>query len=66
MGDVISLTQRVTDMEAFLQAGDIRQRYFTASYPVTTTIAIRRLYHPDLLIEIAAVAEIPCDRFKQP
>jgi enamine deaminase RidA (YjgF/YER057c/UK114 family) len=65
MGDVISLTQSGTDIEAFLQAGDIRQRYFSASYPVTTTIEIRRLYHPILLIGIAAIADIPRNRFRK-
>ncbi|HEX9448304.1 MAG TPA: RidA family protein [Dongiaceae bacterium] len=66
MGDIISLTQYVTDIEAFMQCGEIRQRFFAAPYPVTTTVEIRRLYRADLLIEIAAIAEIPLDRFKQP
>lgn len=66
MRDIISLTQYTTDIESFMTAGDIRRQFFVAPYPVTTTIEIRRLYHPDLLVEISAIAEIPVDRFRQP
>ena len=66
MGDIISLAHYTTDIEAFVQAGDIRREVFAAPYPVTTTVEVVRLYHPDLLIEIAAVAEIPLERFKAP
>ncbi|CAR55854.1 RidA family protein [Burkholderia cenocepacia] len=66
MRDVISLVHYATDIDAFMQAGDIRNTYFAAPYPVTTTIQVERLYHPDLLIEIAAIAEIPRARFRRP
>ncbi|HEF5872696.1 TPA: RidA family protein [Burkholderia cenocepacia] len=66
MRDVISLVHYATDIEAFMQAGDIRNTYFAEPYPVTTTVQVERLYRPDLLIEIAAVAEIPPARFRRP
>lgn len=66
MGDVISLTQYTTDIEAFMGCGPIRAEYFAAPFPVTTTVEARRLYRPDLLIEITAVAEIPVERFRAP
>ncbi|AZQ55914.1 RidA family protein [Burkholderia cenocepacia] len=66
MRDVISLVHYATDIDAFMQAGDIRKTYFAAPYPVTTTVQVARLYHPDLLIEIAAIAEIPLARFRRP
>jgi len=64
MRDIVSLTQYCTDIDAFMQAGDIRHDYFAVPYPVTTTVEVRRLYHPDLLVEIAAIAEVPGLRFK--
>ncbi|UEP37493.1 RidA family protein [Burkholderia ambifaria] len=64
MQDVISLVHYATDIDAFLQAGDIRERFFAEPYPVTTTVQVERLYRPDLLIEIAAIAEIPRARFR--
>ncbi|MFJ6322682.1 MULTISPECIES: RidA family protein [unclassified Rhizobium] len=66
MGDTVSLTQYATDIEAFMAAGDIRKAFFSEPYPVTTTVEVVRLYHPDLLIEITATAEIPRARFKIP
>ncbi|HWT98650.1 MAG TPA: RidA family protein [Terriglobales bacterium] len=66
MRDVVSLTQYVTDIDAFMQTGDIRRRYFPAPYPVTTTVQVMRLYHPALVVEITAIAEIPLARFQAP
>ncbi|HHY6926730.1 TPA: RidA family protein [Burkholderia ambifaria] len=64
MQDVISLVHYATDIDAFLQAGDIRETFSAEPYPVTTTVQVERLYRPDLLIEIAAIAEIPRARFR--
>ncbi|WP_175724124.1 RidA family protein [Burkholderia ambifaria] len=64
MQDVISLVHYATDIDTFLQAGDIRETFFAEPYPVTTTVQVERLYRPDLLIEIAAIAEIPRARFR--
>ena len=66
MGDVISLIHHTTDIQAFMAAGDIRKQFFSAPYPVTTTVEVVALYHPDLMVEITAVAEIPRDRFVRP
>jgi 2-iminobutanoate/2-iminopropanoate deaminase len=66
MGDVISLVHYATDIEKFMGTGDIRKEFFAAPYPVTTTVEVERLYHPDLMIEITAVAAIPRDRFRRP
>ncbi len=66
MSDVTSLTHYTTDIEAFMGAGDIRNAYFTEPFPITTTIQVAALYHPDLVIEITASAEIPHERFKRP
>ncbi|WP_175713011.1 RidA family protein [Burkholderia ambifaria] len=64
MQDVISLVHYATDIDTFMQAGDIREKFFAEPYPVTTTVQVERLYRPDLLIEIAAIAEIPRARFR--
>ncbi|WP_082725047.1 RidA family protein [Burkholderia sp. NRF60-BP8] len=66
MRDVISLVHYATDIDTFMQTGDIRGTYFAEPYPVTTTVQVERLYHPDLLIEIAAIAEILLARFRRP
>ena len=66
MGDVVSLVHYATNIEWFMSTGDIRREFFAEPFPVTTTVQVGRLYHPDLLIEITAVAEIPRDRFRRP
>jgi len=66
IGDILSLTQYVTDISAFMQASDIRREFFSPPYPVTTTIEVAALYRSELVVEIAAVAEIPRARFKRP
>jgi len=63
MGDVTELFQHTTDIDAFMQTDDIRQKYLSEPYPVTTTVEVVRLYDPELVVEITASAEIPLDRY---
>ncbi len=66
MDDIYSLTHHVTNIEEFMKTGHIRTRYFKPPYPVTTTVEVTRLYHPDLLVEITGSAEIPLERYVEP
>ncbi len=66
MEDIYSLTHYVTNIDAFMTTGHIRTKYFKSPYPVTTTVEVSRLYHPDLMVEITSSAEIPLDRYTRP
>ena len=66
MEDIYSLTHHVTNIEEFMKTGHIRTQYFKPPYPVTTTVEVTRLYHPDLLVEITGSAEIPLERYVEP
>jgi 2-iminobutanoate/2-iminopropanoate deaminase len=66
MGDVVSLVHYTTNIDAFMATGDIRQEFFQPPFPVTTTVQVTRLYHPELMIEITTIAEIPHERFRRP
>ncbi|MET0482551.1 MAG: RidA family protein [Aestuariivirgaceae bacterium] len=66
LSDIISLIQYTTDIKAFIAAGDIRRTYFSKPYPVTSTVQVSALYRPEVLVEIAGIAEIPSHRFKMP
>jgi 2-iminobutanoate/2-iminopropanoate deaminase len=66
MGDIVSLTHYVTDIEQFMTTGDIRREFFAAPFPVTTTVQVAALYRPELVVEITTIAEIPRDRFRRP
>jgi len=66
MADIVSLTQYATDIDEFLKTRDLRREFFSEPFPATTTVQVVRLYRPELLVEISAIAEIPHERFKQP
>ncbi|OED36098.1 enamine deaminase RidA [Rhodobacteraceae bacterium (ex Bugula neritina AB1)] len=66
MEDIYSLVHHVTDIKGFMETGAIRKRYFKPPFPVTTTVEVSRLYHPDLLVEITSSAEIPLARYVEP
>lgn len=66
MSDVLSLVQHTTDIDAFMASGDVRAQFFKEPFPVTTTVEVSALYHPEIMIEITAVAEIPRNRYREP
>ncbi len=57
--DVIKTNTYVTNMDEFFECTDIRQEYFGPGNPTSTTIEVTRLAHPDMWIEIEAMAVIP-------
>jgi len=65
MSDILSMTNYVADMDAFMTAGDVRREFLISPFPVTTTIEVARLYDRALLVEISAIAEIPASRFRR-
>ncbi len=48
-----------TDIDAFFQHVDVRMDYFGAALPTSTTVEVRRLSHPDFLVEVEAIAVLP-------
>lgn len=66
MADIVSVIVYVTDMAGLDRIHAVRARYFEKPYPASTLVQVTGLVHPDLLIEISAVAAIPHDRVKRP
>lgn len=58
LSDIVELRVFTTDIDAFMAASDIRAERLAPPYPVTTTVEVSRLYRPDVLVEIAATAEL--------
>jgi enamine deaminase RidA (YjgF/YER057c/UK114 family) len=58
LNDVVKTNTYVTDIEEFFKHTDVRMEYFGA-LPTSTTVEVRRLAHPDLLVEIEVVAMVP-------
>jgi enamine deaminase RidA (YjgF/YER057c/UK114 family) len=55
---MVKTTTFVTDIDEFFKHVDVRHEYLGAALPTSTTVEVRRLSHPDLVIEIEAVALI--------
>jgi enamine deaminase RidA (YjgF/YER057c/UK114 family) len=56
--DLVKTTTYVTDIDEFFKHPDVRAEVFGQSLPTSTTVEVRRLSHPDLLVEIEAIAMI--------
>jgi enamine deaminase RidA (YjgF/YER057c/UK114 family) len=55
LADVVKSNTYVTDIEEYFKHVDVRMEYFGA-LPTSTTVEVRRLAHPDLLVEVEVIA----------
>ena len=55
LDDIVKTSTFVTDIEEFFKHVDVRSAYFRA-LPTSTTVEVRRLAHPDFMVEIEVVA----------
>lgn len=58
LDDVVKVTMFVTDMALAPLAREVRMEVFTKYPPASTGVEVKALAHPDLLIEIEAVAVV--------
>jgi enamine deaminase RidA (YjgF/YER057c/UK114 family) len=56
LADLVKTTTYVTDIDAFFRHADVRMEYFGPALPASTTVEVRRLSHPDFMVEVEAVA----------
>jgi 2-iminobutanoate/2-iminopropanoate deaminase len=59
LADLVRTQTFTTDIDEFFRHVDVRMEYFGAALPTSTTVEVRRLSHPDLLVEIEAIAVTP-------
>ena len=57
LNDIVKTNTYVTDIEEFFKHVDARMEYFGA-LPTSTTIEVRKLAHPDLMVEIEVIAVV--------
>jgi enamine deaminase RidA (YjgF/YER057c/UK114 family) len=55
LADLVKTTTFVTDIDEFFKHVGVRMEYFRA-LPTSTTVEVRRLSHPDFLVEVEAIA----------
>ncbi len=57
MTNIVMMNIYCTDIEAFdKETRHLRRKYFGDYYPAVTAVEVKRLYRPDFMIEIEAVA----------
>ena len=57
--NVVKVNTYVTDMSQIQALREIRGKYYGKNAPASTLVEIGRLAHPDLMIEIEAIAVLP-------
>ena len=57
MSNIVMLNIYCTDIERFdKETRGLRKKYFGDYYPAVTAVEVKRLYRPDFMIEVEAVA----------
>lgn len=56
--DLVRTTTYVTDIDEFFRHVEVRQKVLGPALPTSTTVEVKRLSHPDFLVEIEAFAVI--------
>lgn len=60
LSQVVKVTIFLTDMaNQFPFICQARKKYFSLPYPADTIVEVKSLYHPDIKVEIEAIASIP-------
>ena len=57
MADIVKTNTYVTDIQEYFKHVGVRMPYFP-SLPTSTTVEVRALAHPDLLVEIEVIAAV--------
>ena len=56
--DLVRTNTYVTDIDEYFTHVDIRMEYYSHAMPTSTTVEVRRLAQPELMIEIDAIAAV--------
>lgn len=58
LANLVRTNTYVTDIEEYFKHVDVRMEYYSHAMPTSTTVEVRRLAQPELLVEIDAIAAI--------
>jgi 2-aminomuconate deaminase len=59
LGDLVQVTCYLVDMNDFIGFNEIYGKFFSENGPTRTTVAVRQLPHPHILIEMNGIAFKP-------
>lgn len=63
--DLVRTCTFVTDIDEYFRHVEVRQQYLGIALPTSTTVEVKRLSHPDFMIEVEGFAIIQSTRFKR-
>ena len=58
LSDLVRTNTYVTDIEEYFKHTDVRMEYYSHAMPTSTTVEVRRLSQPELMVEIDAIAAV--------
>jgi 2-iminobutanoate/2-iminopropanoate deaminase len=58
LSDLVRTNTYVTDIDEYFKHTDVRMEYYSLAMPTSTTVEVRRLAQPELLVEIDAIAAV--------
>jgi enamine deaminase RidA (YjgF/YER057c/UK114 family) len=58
LSDLVRTNTYVTDIDEYFKHVDVRMEFYSHAMPTSTTVEVRRLAQPELLVEIDAVAAL--------
>jgi enamine deaminase RidA (YjgF/YER057c/UK114 family) len=58
LADLVRTNTYVTDIEEYFRHVDVRMKYYSHAMPTSTTVEVRRLAQPELMVEIDAIAAL--------
>jgi len=58
LSDLVRTNTYVTDIDEYFKHTDVRMEYYNLAMPTSTTVEVRRLAQPELMVEIDAVAAV--------
>jgi 2-iminobutanoate/2-iminopropanoate deaminase len=56
--DLVRTNTYVTDIDEYFKHVDVRMEYYRHAMPTSTTVEVRRLSQPELMVEIDAIAAV--------
>jgi 2-iminobutanoate/2-iminopropanoate deaminase len=58
LADLVRTNTYVTDIDEYFKHVDVRMEYYIHAMPTSTTVEVRRLAQPELMVEIDAIAAL--------
>jgi 2-iminobutanoate/2-iminopropanoate deaminase len=58
LSDLVRTNTYVTDIDEYFKHTDVRMEYYNHAMPTSTTVEVRRLAQPELMVEIDAIAAV--------